>query len=294
MNRTIKLLSLSTCAILVVVSISLLPGCKKDTSQSTTTDTSKVTQTTTTTDTSHAKPVAADTAKSSATVIAGKALEGQKIYYNTALGKKKVSCASCHADGQPATNDNRIRPGHTLVGVTSRTSTWNGMFKGADLKKYAFGGALCAAVYDRTNPDGDYTKGLTAAQSDALNEYLAAISAGPGGIRTNLKIQWGARPAFTQNDQLDEAAATAAAKAILKLPGDDKNGAALWARSCQYCHSITDKKIGPPMKDAMKDAMTGAKALRVGSDAMPFYGKDILSDQQCADIIAYVLKQLGK
>ncbi len=292
MNKRIQYLSLTACVALVAVSVSLLPGCKKETAQTTTTDSSKVT--TTAGDTSHAMATKIDSAKTTGVVISGKALDGQKIYYNTSLGSKKVSCASCHSDGQPTTSDNRIRAGHTLVGVTSRTSTWNGMFKGADLKKYAYGGALCAAVYDRTNPDGEYTKGLTATQVDALNEYLTAISAGPNAMTSNLTIKWGTKPAFTQNDQLDEAAATAAAKAILRLPGDDKNGAALWARTCQYCHSMTDKKIGPPMNKAMSDVNNGAKTLRSGSDAMPFYGKDILTDQQCADIIAFVQKQLGK
>jgi mono/diheme cytochrome c family protein len=168
------------------------------------------------------------------------------------------------------------------------------MFKAADLKKYAYGGSLCAAVYNRTNPDGEYTKGLTTTQIDALNEYLTAISAAPNAMTSNLAIKWGTKPAFTQNDKLDDNAAAAALKSILKLPGDPKNGAALWSRSCQYCHSIADKKIGPPMKEALKDVNDGGKALRAGSNAMPFYGKDILSDQQCADIIAYVQQQLGK
>src|ERR1035437_8917065 len=81
------------------------------------------------------------------TPIAGAAAAGQKIFYSTTYGKIKDACASCHTDGLPTTKDTRLRPGHTLAGVTSRTSTWNGEFKGEALAKNAYGATVCAVMY---------------------------------------------------------------------------------------------------------------------------------------------------
>jgi hypothetical protein len=89
MKKRLQILSLAACASLLVVSVALLPGCKKETSQTITTDSSKVT--TGATDTTHTVAVAKDTAKTSGVTIAGKALEGQKIFYNTALGRRSDS-----------------------------------------------------------------------------------------------------------------------------------------------------------------------------------------------------------
>jgi cytochrome c2 len=256
-------------------------------------------QETATTDTSSASKTTADTsAKSAASSdskpaeIAGAALAGQKIFYNTAYGKIKNACSSCHTDGQPTTKDPRIRPGHTLVGITSRTSTWNGQFSGDNLAKNAYGATLCAVMYQHKGDN--LATVMPKADIDALNAYYTAIKGNPDGITTNLKIQWVTKPAVHEEDKIDEKAAGAAAKAIIKLPGDPNNGKELFTRTCQYCHSMKEKKVGPSLKDAMKDAMTAAKAVRCGSDAMPFYGKDLLSDQQIADIIAFIQQELGK
>jgi mono/diheme cytochrome c family protein len=291
-NTVLQSLTLAACAVLIAVSFTLLPGCKKEaTTPGAATDSTLQTNTPGTKDS--AKSATADAATPAA-AISGKALVGQKLFYNTGLGKRKVSCASCHTDGQPTTKDSRIRPGHTLVGVTSRTSTWNGIFKGADLKKYAYGASLCAALYIERSEAGDYTKSLQPDEADALNEYFAAIAGSTNGMTKNLTIQWGAKPAFNDNETADPVASKAAAKAILKLPGDATNGQIVFGKTCQYCHAMTEKKVGPSLKDALKDIDFAAKTLRVGSAAMPFYGKDILTDQQCADVLAYIQQQLGK
>ena len=80
----------------------------------------------------------------------------------------------------------------------------------------------------------------------------------------------------------------------MKLPADPAAGKIVFDRTCAYCHSMTEKKVGPPLKKAMDTPQMGAKAVRCGTAAMPFYGKDILSDQQIADVIAFVQQQLGK
>jgi len=265
---------------------SVFIACGKKQETATTTDTGTASRTTVD---SAAKPAAAE---SKPAEISGAALAGQKIFYSTSYGKIKNACASCHTDGQPTTKDARLRTGHTLVGIPSRTSTWNGQLKGDALAKNAYGATLCAVMYQHRG--NDLATVMPKADVDALNAYYDAIKNNPDGITTDLKIQWATKPAVHDEDPIDEKAATAAAKAIIKLPGDPNNGKELFTRTCQYCHSMKEKKIGPALKDEMKDATKAAKVIRVGTGAMPFYAKDVLSDQQIADIIAFIQQELGK
>jgi mono/diheme cytochrome c family protein len=223
--------------------------------------------------------------------LSGPGAYGQKLYYSTTYGKIKVSCSSCHADGTPTTKDDRIRPAHTLAGVASRTATWNGAFKGDDLKKNAYGATMCAVMY--LHKGDDMKSVMPQPDIDAMNAYFDAIKGNAGAMTSNLKIQWVTKPAIHEEDKIDQKAADAAAKAIMKLPGDPTAGKTVFDHSCAYCHSMTEKKAGPPMKKAMENPMQGAKAVRCGSDAMPFYAKDVLSDEQIANVVAYIQEQIG-
>jgi len=68
----------------------------------------------------------------------------------------------------------------------------------------------------------------------------------------------------------------------------------VFTNTCQYCHEMNEKKVGPAMAKEMDDPRAAAKSVRCGSGAMPFYTNDILSDQQIADVLAYIEQQLGK
>ncbi len=243
------------------------------------------------TDTANKTAATADaTAKPGA--LSPEALAGQKIFYNAKYGKVKVACAGCHADGQPTTlKDPRQRPGHTLAGVATRTSTWYGIYKGADLKKYAYGAALCAMGYQKTADVVE--KAISPADIAALNAYFEAIQSGQGALATNLTSHWITKPQFHDTDPIDEKAAKAATKVVMKIPGDAGNGEAVWNKMCQYCHGMTEKKSGPSMQEAAKDIGLVARSMKVGSGAMPFYTSDILSDQQMADVVGYIQKQLA-
>jgi mono/diheme cytochrome c family protein len=231
-------------------------------------------------------------AQSSTSSMSNLALSGQKIFYSTTYGKIKDACASCHVDGEPTTKDTRLRPGHTLVGITRRNSTWNGAFKGEALEKNAYGATMCAVMYEHKGDD--LATVIPKSDIEALNAYFDAIKNNPGPITSDLKIAWVTKPAAHEEDKIDEEAATAAAKKIMMLPGDPVAGKDIFTRSCQYCHEMNEKKVGPPMAKEMDDPRAAAKSVRCGSGAMPFYTSDILSDQQIADAIAYVQQQLGK
>jgi mono/diheme cytochrome c family protein len=135
---------------------------------------------------------------------------------------------------------------------------------------------------------------LTQSEAASLNAYFDAIKNGPNAIPNNIKIQWVTQPALHVDDKIDDKAATASAKAIMMLPGDPESGKTIFSRSCADCHSMTQRKAGPPLNKAMDTPIVGAKIIRCGSGAMPFYAKDLLSDQQVADVIAYIQQQSGK
>lgn len=222
-----------------------------------------------------------------------KAKKGQAIFYNASFGKIKASCAMCHSDGTDKTKDGHIRAGHTLAGVSSRTTTWNGMYKGDDLQKNAYGARLCASAFQHRG-DGDMTKALTQDEVESLNEYLTALNATPGAITKNLTIQWVAKPTFKDDLQPDEKLVKPAVKAIMKLPGDPGKGQAVFQSTCSNCHDLKAKKVGPSMVDAAADMNYVAQSVRTGSSAMPFFSKDILNDQQIADVIAYIQSSLNQ
>ncbi len=235
-------------------------------------------------------PIASDGGKVS---FSDKAKKGQAIFYNTSFGKIKASCAMCHSDGTNTTKDAHTRAGHTLAGVTSRTATWNGMYKGDDLQKNAYGARLCASAFQHRG-DGDLNKALTQDEVESLIEYLTALNATPGAITKNLTIQWVAKPTFKDDQQPDEKLVKPAVKAIMKLPGDPAKGQVVFQSTCSNCHDLKAKKIGPSMVDAATDMSYVAQSIRTGSSAMPFFSKDILNDQQIADVIAYIQSSLNQ
>lgn len=205
---------------------------------------------------------------------------GAKLFASTSLGKVKSSCVSCHSTGG---SDSRIKPGHTLAGVTKRTATWNGMFKGADLEKNAYGANLCATLFQ------EKAGGLKSDEVTSLNEYLKSLEAAPGAMTKNLTIGWAAKPPLKKEESVDEKVAIPILKAIMKTPGDVNAGEGVFAKACGNCHSFKEKLVGPKFTaDIAGEAEIVASAIRFGYNAMPFFAKDKLSDQQVADVIAYI------
>lgn len=210
--------------------------------------------------------------------------EGRKLYANASLGKIKVSCIACHATKR----DNRLRQGHTLAGVTKRPTTWWGQFKGAALARNAYGATLCANLFM------EKSGGLTAAEIEALNAYLASLETAPGAITRTLTIQLPAKPPLKKDQFIDSKVAKPFVKAILQIPGDPATGEKLFARACANCHNLGTDKIGPALKEVAAEIDYVVTSIRFGSSAMAFYATDVLSDQQIADIVAYIQSKLGQ
>lgn len=199
-----------------------------------------------------------------------------------------LSCANCHADFDDTSQpDGLIRAGHSIVGVPHRGEAKGGMIKGADFARAAGGGGFCyehflqRVPHNKVNPTA-----IPAEHAEALMAYFEAIS----GENTG--------PDFTIA-MLDEAAKKAAGEKIAAMDGDAKKGWALFGRACVTCHPTVRKAgIGSQLvrsrapRDIDKTMVRWATKIRGGGSLMPFYADDILSDQDIADIIAFLREQI--
>jgi mono/diheme cytochrome c family protein len=228
--------------------------------------------------------------------MSAKAQMGRKLFYDPSFGgtldSEKVSglaCANCHADFDDAANpDGLLRSGHSIVGVPHRGEAKGGMLKGDMFRRGAGGGGFCYEHFlqcipgDKVNPTN-----IPAEQAEALMAYFEHVSGNNKG------------PTF-QMQTLDETQANAAADKILAMKADSKRGWQLYARACAVCHGTPKKGgIGPqlvrsrPVPDVEKRKHKIASYVRKGGSVMPFFAPDRLSDQDLADIAAF-LGELSK
>ena len=74
---------------------------------------------------------------------------------------------------------------------------------------------------------------------------------------------------------------------ITSLTGNATSGQALYASNCQSCHGATGTQRANAVGEAKNDPANAAAVILDGKDEMPGYSGQ-LSDQQVADIIAYL------
>ena len=201
-----------------------------------------------------------------------------------------LSCANCHADFDETANpDGLIRAGHSMIGVPHRGEAKGGMIKGADFARAAGGGGFCYEHFlqrvpsDKVNPTA-----IPAEHAEALMAYFEAISGDNKGPQFEMVM-------------LDDDAKKAAGEKIGAMSGDPSNGWALFGRACIVCHPAANKAgIGPQLvrsrapRDIDKTMVRWATKIRGGGFLMPFYAPDILSDQDIADILAFLRQEIEK
>lgn len=199
-----------------------------------------------------------------------------------------LSCANCHADFDETANpDGLIRAGHSVVGVPHRGAAKRGMIKGADFARAAGGGGFCYEHFlqrvpeDKVNPTA-----IPAAHAEALMAYFEAISGDNTGPEFELMT-------------LDNDAKKAAGEKIGAMTGDPNKGWELFGRACIVCHPAANKAgIGPQLvrsrapRDIDKTMVRWATKIRGGGFLMPFYAPDILSDQDIANILAFLRQEI--
>lgn len=220
-----------------------------------------------------------------------KAQLGRKLFYDPSFGGTlspyKVSglaCADCHADFDEATNpDGRIRSGHSIIGVPSRGEAKGGMIKGDAFKRSAGGSGFCYEHFlQKIRSDKVDPTAIPQEQAEALMAYFEYVSGSDKG------------PQF-QFEMLDKEASDAAADKILSLKGDSKRGWELFSRTCNGCHPTARKSgIGPQLVRSRPPANLEnrlhkiAAYVRKGGFVMPPFAEDRLSDQDVADIVAFL------
>jgi mono/diheme cytochrome c family protein len=204
--------------------------------------------------------------------------KGKEMFYSADFGYTGVACADCHADFDDGLEKDRILPGHSILGAASRVATWNGEFSGEALKRTAAGAAKCAHLYqDR----GQSVEGaITGPEAAALMEFFRYISTGEEAPRLEWRaVTWPGDPNFNR-DSFD-----AAMLEIARMRGDAARGKVMFERACSACHG-TD--IGPAPVMLRRKVDRVAATVRRGAEGMPFFSTDKVSDQDIADITAWI------
>jgi mono/diheme cytochrome c family protein len=200
---------------------------------------------------------------------------GQDIFRDRGFGEIEIACIDCHADFDEAlAEEDRIRPGHSILGAHRRAETWNGEFSGDGLRRTAAGAAKCAWLYQEKGSGVE--DALSEEQAAALMAYYAYVS--PGNEPPLLSweaVTWPGDPDFDAETFEKEM------EAIAKLRGAAARGEMMFARACAPCH---DNGLGPATRIIRRKADRVPATVRGGEDTMPFFSRDKLSDQDIADI----------
>lgn len=204
------------------------------------------------------------------------AAEGRRLFFDPGLGKNGVACSHCHATvrDEAKDGDGLIRPGHTLFNVTKRRS-WRGDLRKSSYTSAAEAADVCVQVFQGGRP-------LEGRERAALVKFLESLS--PGPHQRPLVVQ----PALEAN--LDYARPQ-------YRSGNTEDGRALFYAACHGCHPHGRAGLGrlaiagKPVAEVVAKVREGngmLRGARNGSDWMPFFGRDRLSDRQVADIAAFV------
>ena len=161
------------------------------------------------------------------------------------------------------------------------------MIAGANFARAAGGGGFCYEHFlqnipgDKVNPTA-----IPAEHAEALMAYFASVSGDNKG------------PEF-EIEMLDADAKAAAGEKIAAMKGDMTKGWELFGRACVVCHPTPFKAgIGSqlvrsrPPRNIDSTMTRWATKIRGGGTLMPFYASDILSDQDIADILAFLREQM--
>lgn len=216
----------------------------------------------------------------------GNAQTGRLLFHSTALGANGLACSHCHSDfDESRLNDGMLRAGHSLYNAAARETFWGQ--EADDPERYpdiAHAAVVCVEHYLR-NPER-----LTAQQLLDLQAYLLAIAKRP--TRAVLAVAPAADKTGTYAGFDD---------------GDRIRGRTLFYAACHTCHPNGNAGIAPAPIPRDQPAALYARKVREGdglgsvlsgldpnaydpqgSQFMPFFGADRLTDQDLADVIAFI------
>jgi mono/diheme cytochrome c family protein len=206
---------------------------------------------------------------------------GQEIFRDRKLGESGVACMDCHADyDEESRNDGRIRAGHSILGAHRRAQGWNGEFSGDAMRRTAAGAAKCAYQFQargqsvKTSLSEEEARALM-----AFYEYISTADAPP--MLNWTAVTYPGDPDFSKEAFEQELAI------IESLRGDAGRGERVFGMACAFCH---DNGLGPDMRKLKRKADKVPRNVRAGDDTMPFFSRDKLTDQDIADLKAFIAK----
>ncbi|MFN8122187.1 MAG: c-type cytochrome [Thermoleophilia bacterium] len=129
---------------------------------------------------------------------------------------------------------------------------------------------------------------------------LGIAAAGCGGSDSGDSGAPAASTAATQAPLTDTATAPSGGGTSTAAPsggsGDATAGKAVFTANCAGCHTLSDAgasgQVGPNLDDLKPDEATVKTTVTNGRGVMPSF-KGTLSDQQIADVAAYVSSEAG-
>ncbi len=130
---------------------------------------------------------------------------------------------------------------------------------------------------------------MTEDQVKALNDYYASIAVA-NSPETEIKYETIALPVK------DKTKLREIQKNVMSLKGDVARGEQTFTNSCGLCHgeNAPIRKVPSIMEDFEGNVKSITFNVRLGDGAMPFFKTESLSDQDIADISAYVMQKSGK
>lgn len=221
-----------------------------------------------------------DTSKKTTSNLTGGAAAGREIFYMKSA-ENNVACADCHNDGTNTSNS-LTRYFSDIRGANKRVSTYNGKFTGAEVVSNAGGATVCWETYLRMKTP------LTEDQIKSLNEFYTSIATPES--EGEIKYESIALP------NKDKAKLKDVQKVVIELKGDPVKGEQTFKGACGHCHAEdrTVKKVPTILEDFEGNVKSITFNVRLGDGAMPFFKTHSLSDQDIADVAAYIMQKSGK
>ncbi len=205
---------------------------------------------------------------------------GKDLFYK-ASGVTGLACAHCHSDG---TNDAEplVKYHTNIKNADLRTQTFLGKFKGEDVKKTAGGATVCWEQFlKNTDP-------LTPDQIASFNAYYELVGKGDpvkDAVYTTIALPTQDKEKL-KKDQ-DE---------IAKLTGDKAKGEEVFNGACKFCHGENSKvkKVPSLFKDFDGNLKSITFMSRFGKKYMPFFSYEAISNQDMANVVAYIMNNQQK
>lgn len=206
--------------------------------------------------------------------------QGKDIFYAPSM-VTNLKCADCHSDG---TNDsNPLTKYHSNIrGANKRTETYHGKFKGDEVKNNAGGATVCWTTYLK------YKDAMTPEQIASLNAYYESVlwnEEVKNSVYTTIAL-----PAP------DKEKLKAEQVEIAKLRGDKAKGEELFKSACKFCHvdGTKIKSVPSLFRDFEGNLKSITFMTRFGKKYMPFYSYESITNQDIANLSAYILANQEK